>query len=405
MSTLERLPPSLRRGPWARLAAPLTALALAAALGACKPAPESTELVELEALILDPGSQGLRDNASAQRFFQEARQFRRLAREAHQESKPEVSREYAILGTLRYRTAVAMVTQFQAKSRLDAANARVEALNPQLASAAQERDALNRRNQELEQRISEAVRLQAQQSEERYQQTLQGATYSEQQRERQKAIALANRQIDELRREADNLRAGEFAPKAIALAQDQLSAFQRTRDIDPDALEAQQQQVENAVALYRQAIEQTRPRFEAFQRRMQPEARIQALRTQARDVFGAPFVFEEPEGVRIVMARLFEPQSPRFQFNTDAALKALGGLTGEFAEFTVFVEGHTARSGKPSQSVELSASRAQAVRDWLVQSGLAAERFRTDAAGHERPRYRENPEDNDRVEIVISIKR
>ena len=81
-------------------------------------------------------------------------------------------------------------------------------------------------------------------------------------------------------------------------------------------------------------------------------------------------------------------------------------LTREDPVSTMVVEGHTDSQGKASYNQTLSEERAQAVRDYLVASGIAADRISSKGYGPSRPVSENNTSEgranNRRVEIVIS---
>jgi outer membrane protein OmpA-like peptidoglycan-associated protein len=72
----------------------------------------------------------------------------------------------------------------------------------------------------------------------------------------------------------------------------------------------------------------------------------------------------------------------------------------------ILVEGHTDSQGKADYNRDLSQKRAQAVRDYLVSRGIAADRVRAEGLGPDRPvadnKSPEGRANNRRVEIVVS---
>jgi peptidoglycan-associated lipoprotein len=76
---------------------------------------------------------------------------------------------------------------------------------------------------------------------------------------------------------------------------------------------------------------------------------------------------------------------------------------------TVNLEGYTCNLGTPAHNLALGVRRANAVRDYLVSQGIAAERLRTVSLGEDRPKHDNALEDtrrlNRRVALVPEAKR
>ena len=157
--------------------------------------------------------------------------------------------------------------------------------------------------------------------------------------------------------------------------------------------------------LFGQAHDDAKPKYEDFQRKMQPEARISAIRTHAQNNFGGPYTFNEQNGVRIVMARLFEPTTANFRFNTDSLLSAVANLANEYHEFSISIEGYTSKKGGATENLATSQLRAQKVREFLVGKGIKSDRVNTQGFGQDRIRYSDDVENNDRVEIIFRLSR
>lgn len=81
-------------------------------------------------------------------------------------------------------------------------------------------------------------------------------------------------------------------------------------------------------------------------------------------------------------------------------------LTREDPVSMMVVEGHTDSQGKASYNQTLSEERAQAVREYLVSSGIAADRISSKGFGSTRPVSENNTAEgranNRRVEIVVA---
>jgi outer membrane protein OmpA-like peptidoglycan-associated protein len=89
-----------------------------------------------------------------------------------------------------------------------------------------------------------------------------------------------------------------------------------------------------------------------------------------------------------------------------AKLKAVADALKDQAEHDILVEGHTDAQGSDASNLELSQSRAQSVRDYLVAQGVPVDRIRAQGAGEARPVADNNtPEgraNNRRVEIIVA---
>jgi outer membrane protein OmpA-like peptidoglycan-associated protein len=71
-------------------------------------------------------------------------------------------------------------------------------------------------------------------------------------------------------------------------------------------------------------------------------------------------------------------------------------LLKQYASMHLAIEGHTDNTGKPEKNMTLSQDRADAVRDYLVQKGVEAERFESKGYGETRP-LNENKTAKDRA--------
>lgn len=379
-------------------------MATTLAMTGCKPGPKSDELVELERMLQDPSAAAVRDTPGARRFFDEARQFRRVSLEAHGERKDELSQEYAMLGTLRYRTAVAIATQHEARERLEAANVLVEKINPELQATNAERNKLATQVTELEQRIAVAVRerdrraQEAQSAQSGFSPAPQGGGET---RPALTAVHERIREAEAARNTAQTVEAEKYARAIYEQAESQLRTARDLIASNPASTDLIMQRADHALNLFKQAHSTAEPGFKEHQRKMMPENRIASLRRDSEDNFGAPFTFSEYNGVRIVMARLFVSRSADFQPNTEPWLNELVRILKEYEEFSISIEGYTARGGGATENLATSQLRAHRVRDYLTSRGVAGNRITTEGFGQDRIRYSDSPAQNDRVELIL----
>lgn len=86
--------------------------------------------------------------------------------------------------------------------------------------------------------------------------------------------------------------------------------------------------------------------------------------------------------------------------NAYPGLQGLAQMMVDYPDTRIRVEGHTDKTGSDSYNLNLSKKRAQAVRDILVQSGVAAGRVETVGMGSQYPVSSDNAL-NRRVNILI----
>ena len=79
------------------------------------------------------------------------------------------------------------------------------------------------------------------------------------------------------------------------------------------------------------------------------------------------------------------------------------------ATLRVTIEGHTCNIGTAEYNLALGERRANAVRDYFVNNGIAANRLQTVSYGEERPKYDNSREEtrrlNRRAALVVNLQR
>jgi len=87
-------------------------------------------------------------------------------------------------------------------------------------------------------------------------------------------------------------------------------------------------------------------------------------------------------------------------------LNKLAVFLDEYADRTVFIEGHTDNVGSESMNIQLSQRRADSVKSYLVSQGIAPDRLSTAGLGESSPLTGNNTaterQQNRRVEVIIS---
>jgi outer membrane protein OmpA-like peptidoglycan-associated protein len=101
----------------------------------------------------------------------------------------------------------------------------------------------------------------------------------------------------------------------------------------------------------------------------------------------------------------FEVNSSNIDPSSYDELNRLAEIMQEDEELRLIVRGHTDNTGNPSANLELSVNRANAVKDYLVQQGVQANRIAAFGYGETRPiasnETQEGREKNRRVELDL----
>ncbi len=365
----------------------LTALLALSVLTACGPAEKSRELKELETILQDPNAKDVRDAPGASKPYREARQFRNLALEAWQDGKDDVSIEYAILGTLRYRTAAAIKEQTEAKTRLDAANTNIETNNPEVMALTQERNKLNQQVAQLERQVNLARQ--------------KGGGGFGTDTELKNAIMAKMQDVDAAQKQADLVEAKTHAPTEYNKAEN----LEKSVRLMLGNNEASQQMLTDATEAHRlflEAQKKAEPKYQVAVSKANPEERRSKLRAEASGVYGGGNVVTERLGARIVMPALFKPGESSVNPSMKVMVDELVKLAKTYDEFDIYVEGFTSKTGSATENLGLSQLRANAVRDALTSNGIKSSRIETRGYGQDRLRFDAKSEQNERVEVVMS---
>ena len=393
-----------------RWIAPLFVATLVASLTmlmACGSVQPSEELQQLEQELQAPETQRLREIPNAARYHDEARQYRRVSREAREDRRGERSQEYAILGLLRLQTAEAIYEQFQTIDELNEVNALIEEVNPQIREVTQSRNELAEELRDLDSQIQQAVREReearraemASESGFEAAQRGDGASDTEILQQANEKIARAQ----ELRQIALEHNADEY-DRTRGLFGRADSQLERARDMiedNPRSAQSAKRQLGFAVQLFEEATEIAIPLHEEMVEKMQPANRIAAIQDVAAAIYSGRFTEDKSDGVRIIMARLFVRGEEDFQRETGAMLNALADIVNEYEEFSVRIEGYTQAGGGTTQNRTLSQVRAQRVRNELVDAGIDEGRIETSGYGQSDLRFPDSPDNNDRVEVIL----
>jgi outer membrane protein OmpA-like peptidoglycan-associated protein len=196
----------------------------------------------------------------------------------------------------------------------------------------------------------------------------------------------------------------------IAQARARTIAAERERAATLERIEAERAA---ALARARDSLSQTKEQLERTERARQAEeqGRVEAERRAkqaAADLAKIATVKQEPRGMVLTLSG-----SVLFATNKSELLPAARQRLSEVArtltqqdkESKIIVEGHTDSQGSDELNENLSRKRADAVREFLVSYGIAADRVQAEGHGESRPvADNTSPEgraNNRRVEIVV----
>jgi outer membrane protein OmpA-like peptidoglycan-associated protein len=176
--------------------------------------------------------------------------------------------------------------------------------------------------------------------------------------------------------------------------------------------ERQRQEAAQQAALDNAARSADQARAEAEREaQLRSKAERTAAELQARLYASISAIMETRKGARGLIAALsgvnFETNKAALKPIAREKLSKLSGvLLGFPGEYKLEIEGHTDSTGSDAYNQKLSQSRAESVRNFLVEQGIPVERIpSTQGFGRTRPiapnDTKANREKNRRVDIVI----
>ena len=102
---------------------------------------------------------------------------------------------------------------------------------------------------------------------------------------------------------------------------------------------------------------------------------------------------------------LFNSGKSSFKNETIPVLEAMNAIFKKYPRSKFTIEGHTDSSGSAKNNQLLSERRANAVRDWLISNGIAADRLTASGFGEDKPidtnKTRAGRANNRRVEVKL----
>jgi outer membrane protein OmpA-like peptidoglycan-associated protein len=200
---------------------------------------------------------------------------------------------------------------------------------------------------------------------------------------------------------------------AIAQASEALAHKEQERaEQDYKAgLEQRSQQMAQESSQYSQQLTQTQEQLQAsseeLRAREQKLAELQAAAERAQSQLRKMEAIREEEGRMVISLSgvLFEAGGNVLSAPAQARLDTVAQALAAYPDRNIVIEGHTDARGSDSTNQALSQQRADAVREYLGQRGVSAERMRAVGRGESTPiasnDTAEGRANNRRVEVIV----
>lgn len=219
--------------------------------------------------------------------------------------------------------------------------------------------------------------------------------------------ALASR-VSVAIREADDAVTAAEVPMKDKVKSDHL-VFVATREVDVAWAQAKTRQLEDQRAglSERRDSERLESRTREADRAIDAAAQARADAEAARREIDELNAKETERGLVVTLGdMLFETGNAQLTGNAFANLGKLSNFLNKYPERTLVVEGHTDSVGSESSNQSLSQRRADSVRQYLLQQGVAANRLTAVGQGENSPVASNDSTSgralNRRVEVIIA---
>ncbi|MFT4702811.1 MAG: outer membrane protein OmpA-like peptidoglycan-associated protein [Bradymonadia bacterium] len=311
-----------------------------------------------------------------------------------QSRKDELAVEYARVGMIYYRAAENFARSADARGRLNEANFSYQEQrrrrNEYQTSLRAEQElvallttitALFERNESLRREL---------------------ATIEDQYQSESRALyAIQESRI--LQREAEGMKADDFAPEAYLEANAVLARSQQ--HYDDEEYEDAYDVALRAMESYRVSIEAARSDYLQEQDSVMRDSENQAIFETSQRLFGPDLAFIDARGIVVVLPGLFERNESDIESAGRDTLDQLLELVREFDSRQILLEGHSQDRGATDANMALSQTRSDEVQNYFLQRSVRSSRIQTAGFGEEAPRFDNRQSDgranNDRVEVVF----
>ncbi len=317
-----------------------------------------------------------------------------FADDAWRGRKDDQATEFSRVGLIYYHAAENYSRSAEARVRLSTANVRHQ----------EQRERRNTFNDVLRSEEELVALLETvQQLFERNEELRRELATIEEQYQSESRAVYAIQEARILQREAEGMRADEYADDEYSEANATLARAVTHHD-EGDYEEAYDVAL-RALEAYRGAIEAARPEYMRREDSLMRDGENQAIFEDAQRVFGPELAFIDARGIVIVVPNLFEQGGSEPKQNKVYLLDEVLNLVREFDDRSVLIEGHTQDRGSGQTNMALSQTRADEVQDYFLSRSVSGRRMSTAGFGEDAPRFDNRQSagrhDNDRVEIVF----
>lgn len=369
------------------LASLVGCLAAAGIFSGCATAPKPQELVAFDELRKsEQVEQATQKHAQ---LMGESEDAYKKAVEAWEDEELEEAKHWAMIGSIKLRTALALLQQ-------EAAKRRVAAAETALKRATRQRADLMVKIHETDEKIELYGKLaQAKQATLEREKAL---TEAQRMAEAQKKVADAQLAL----KRADTVSAQTHAQATYALAQELLIKAEAALKANSPTEASSSAAMASAKAT--EAYAAARGPYQQAQANASQQVQNQALQRDAAAIPGITVKLKtvgQTQQLLLPVLDLFQRNKTAPRGERLGVINAIGELLKKYPSYPVIINGYTSSRVRRSQRYAVSQARAQSVANHFVTMGQPLKRFAVAGRGDESPVARRWSSANDRVEIIL----
>jgi outer membrane protein OmpA-like peptidoglycan-associated protein len=368
-------------------------LLISSLLAGCAAAPKPPELEAFEKLEAQT-SPVERARKRSPELVGDADVLFEKSRKEWQSKDLEESRRDALMGSIKLKTALALVAADSAKARIQSADAAYAKSEEEYGRLAKELATLQEQINLLE-KLVEA----------------RGAAASEKAnaaKVREEAIAREKVAAAELAiKSADIVDAANQAKVEYTSATDLLARAQT--ELKQSNWAAASTSAEMARAKAEQATQAARPGYERSEQNKSDKTRDEALSRDASALPGVQVRLDrrgEVQRLVLPLRGMFKAKATTLAVGSDLTLDQVAALLKKYPSYPVHVVGHTDSRGRHDELVARSLARAQSLESALVTRGVDDKRLKVSGLGPDEP-VADNKgagrDLNNRIEVVFIL--